>query len=134
MDKIMNQYQQCISKTASCGGKLNCIQKDVCQDKLRNDLGDYAMKYGGNNLWPYQNANFNPVPYFAVRDMDRFGTSNESCFQDIPENNPFSLPPRQITGGTTGAYNRIYPYNYVYKGEYGGLLKCTCPATRGPLY
>ncbi len=130
MEQCIDSYKNCLGTCVAPNSKSsvpNCICKYVCQDKFRTCLGDVAKKYGNNNLWPYQNANYGYHPYLNINDMD-------NSFRTPPKNSPFSLPDNYISGGPVGEYNRTRPYQLVYGREYGGLLKYTRPATRDPIY
>ena len=125
MDTCINSYRNCSQECRREGSHNICHY--VCQDKFRTCLGDVAKKYGNNNMWPHQNANYDYIPYVAVRDQNR-------SFPTPPQNNPFAIPPNHITGGYIGMNNRIRPYQYVYADRYGEILKCTKPASRDPIY
>src|SRR3989344_9229757 len=100
MDQIIDSYEKCQHSCYNNPAKTpSCVCKYVCQDRFRQDLGDYAQKYGNNNSWPFQNANFTPTKkYIAVEDMDK-------SFRVPLQNNPFAIPLRQVTGGCVGANN-----------------------------
>ncbi len=67
MKYCKTSYRNCL---LDCRPSEPRICKYVCDDKMRDCLGDVAKKFGNNNLWPHQNANYNDVPYIAVTDQD----------------------------------------------------------------
>lgn len=134
MNRAIDSYQKCLKLCNCPSNRGSCVCNYVCQDKFRQDLGDYAMQTGDNTLyagrtiqWPFMNPQLTPVKYIAVDDMD--------CeFKGFPKDGPFTTPARYLTGGCQGQQNRNYPYREVYRGGYGGLLKCTKPSVRDPIY
>lgn len=112
MDKCVNSYKQCMKHAIVNDRK---VRQYVCHDKILTCLGETAKVHGNNNLWPFHNSYNIGKDYIAVKDMDR-------SFKNPPQNNPFAIPPRQITGGFMGDKNRKFPYQYLHGNVYGGTM------------
>lgn len=133
MNKCASDYQKCLScASQKCSNTHDrrCIpnlSKWVCDERYLSCLGDVAHRHGGNNIFPFQNAKPNSVPYVGVNDMD---DNPPQCGNPTP----FSLPKRQLTFGAYGAANRMAPYQPLHAPTYGGTLREGKPPSRDPLY